>query len=518
MEGATPEKTSMANDMDAATADAPVAGQPSHRLFFAGVLVLGAWLRIHNFDQPGLWVDEYGTWWVVAADDYAGVAARAWEVQGQSPFYYLIVRGCVDLFGLASWSLRLPSLIFGTLALVAGYAAAREIFRDRRIALMAMATLAIHAPLIRYSQEARPYALALALCLTSFMLFSRVLRGGGVRDRIAYAFVTAATLYAHYLFGFILIVQAGYAIFRRSGGRWPALLAMGGSALLTLPAVPQLWNLFERRQSLDWVEVPASVPEALGTVAQKFVDPWPLGLAALTVVVLLASGARAWRGDPDDQAGLVLGWFLVPFFLVALMLTLFDINLIERRYLLFAAPAARILIGVLLAIPRRPALTDALPLLVFTLATFVWVLLPHHARTRTFAFRENQHWDTAVGEMLASHREGDRVLLASRFVEMDLVAAGTASESTRSFVTWPLEAHLPPDVDLPYTPLPFSVTPATAPTFDTIARDASSASRVWVMGAGPSVGAITKRVAKDPRFSFARNDLHGGIRLVLLKR
>ena len=96
--------------MDAPNADAPAPGRFPHRAVFAVVFALGSWLRIHGFDRPGLWIDEYGTWWVIAADGYAGVAARAWEVQGQSPFYYLIVRSCTDLFGLASWSLRLPSL------------------------------------------------------------------------------------------------------------------------------------------------------------------------------------------------------------------------------------------------------------------------------------------------------------------------------------------------------------------------------------------------------------------------
>jgi len=504
--------------MDAATAAAPASGRLSHCLLFAGVLVVGAWLRIHNFDRPGLWLDEYGSWWVVAANDYAGVAARTFEVQGQSPLYYLIVRACVDLFGSASWSLRLPSLIFGILALGLGYAAARELFRDRRVALMAMAALALHAPLIRYSQEARPYALAIALSLASFMLFSRVLRGGTLGERVAYAFVTAATVYAHYLFGFVLIVQAGYAIGRRSVGRRHALLALGGATLLTAPALPQLANLFARRHSLDWVATPAGVPEALGIVARTFIEPWPLGLAALTVTVLLIFGTKAWRGNPDGRPGLVLAWLLVPFGLVALMSTLLDINLIARRYLLFAAPAARILIGALLAIPRRRPLVDSLPLIVFTAATMVFVLLPHHARTGTFAFRENQHWDTAVSELLGSLREGDRVLLASRFVEMDLVAAGTASESTRDFVTWPLEAHLPAGVRVPYTPLPYSVNPATGPTFERIARDALLAPRVWVLGSGPSVRAITKLVAGDPRMRFARDDHHGAIRLILLKR
>jgi mannosyltransferase len=504
--------------MDPASADASAPGRFAHRLLFALVLVLGAWLRIHNFDRPGLWVDEYGTWWVVAADGYAGVAARAWEVQGQSPLYYLIVRGCVDLFGLASWSLRLPSLVFGVLVLGLGYAVTRELFRDRRLALMAMAALALHAPLIRYAQEARPYGLALALSLASFALFIRVLRGSGLAECVAYALVTAGTIYAHYLFGFALLVQAGYAICQRTATRRPALLAFGGAALLTAPAGQQVWNLFARRHSLDWITDPASVPDAFGTAVQKFIDPWPLGLAAVTVVVLLAFGARAWRGDPGDRPGLVLAWFIVPFGLVALMLALLDVNLTDWRYLLCAAPAARILVGVLLAVPRRRPLADALPLLVFTAATMIWVLLPHHARTGTFTFREDQRWDAAVSEMLAGFREGDRVLLATRFVEMDLAAAGTASPATRDFVTWPLEAHLPAGVSVPYTPLPYSASPATEPALEAIALEAFAAQRVWVLGAGPSVRAIAKLAADDPRITLARRGRHGGIRLMLLTR
>jgi 4-amino-4-deoxy-L-arabinose transferase-like glycosyltransferase len=473
------------------------------------VLVLGAWLRIHNFDRPGLWIDEYGTWWVVAADGYAGVAARAWEVQGQSPLYDLIVRGCVDLFGLASWSLRLPSLVFGVLVLGLGYAVTREVFRDRRLALMATAALALNAPLIRYAQEARPYGLALALSLASFALFIRVLRGGGLAERVAYALVTAAIVYTHYLFGVVLLVQAGYAICQRTASRRPALLAFGGAALLAAPAGQQLWNLFARRRSLDWIADPVNATNALGNMAQKFIDPWPLGLAAITVVVLLASGARAWRGDPGDRPGLVLAWFIAPFGLVALALVLLDVNLFDQRYLLCAAPAARILVGALLALPRRRPIADALPLLVFTAATIIWVLLPHHARTGTFTFREDQHWDTAVSEMLAGFREGDRVLLATRFVEMDLVVAGTASPSTRDFVTWPFEAHLPAGVSVPYTPLPYTVSPATEPALEAIALEAFAAQRVWVLGYGPSVRAIAKFAADDPRITIVRRDRHG---------
>jgi hypothetical protein len=269
---------------------------------------------------------------------------------------------------------------------------------------------------------------------------------------------------------------------------------------------------------LDWASDSSSVPDSLGSVAQAFIDPWPLGLAAITAAVLLAFGARAWRGDPGDRPGLVLGWLLVPFAVIALVPALLDVNLIKERYLLFAAPAARILVGVLLALPRRRPFLDALPLLVFTGATIFWVLLPHHESHGTFAPRKDQRWDAAVGEMLVAHREDDSVLLSTRFVEMDAVAAGVASESIREFATWPLFAHVPADVALPYTPLPYRLTPSSELMLERIAREAFSAERVWVLGGGASVKAIVKRARKDPRITVARNDRHGSVRLLLLTR
>jgi len=123
-----------------------------------------------------------------------------------------------------------------------------------------------------------------------------------------------------------------------------------------------------------------------------------------------------------------------------------------------------------------------------------------------------------VSQLLAGYREGDQVLLANRFVEMDLVAAGTAKTWTREFVTWPLEAHVPAGVKLPYTPLPFRVSPDTRPALEASLRRAFAARRVWLLGAGQSFRAVATFAEKDPRITFALSDRHGGIRLALLTR
>lgn len=508
----------MTLDADVPEARAATPVRSATPLLLAVILLVGACLRIHGFDGPGLWIDEYGTWWVVAADDYAGVAARAWQVQGQSPLYYLIVRAFSDVFGLSSWSLRLPSLLLGILLPWLGYRVARALLLDRRVALAAAVAMAVHAPLIRYSQEARPYALALALALASFLLFERVLRRGGACVCVAYALVTAGAFYAHYLFGFAIAVQAVYALCLRGTAARRALPAAAIASLLMAPGGLQLANLFARRRSLDWTPETTSLVEPLATVAKAFFDPLPLALAALCSLALLGFGARVWRPEPMSRPGLVLTWLLLPFVVFALLPTLIDVDLIHQRYLLFCAPAARIAVGSVLVLPRGRSFLDGLPSIVFAGATFFWILLPHHAETGTFADRKDQRWDAAVSALLEEHRPDDRVLLSTRFVEMDAITAGVAAKSIHEFATWPLIAHLPDGVTIPFTPLPYSLNESTRPILEEILRDATTANRVWILGAGASVDAIETVVAKSPRFRFSRKDRHGSIQLLLMTR
>ena len=142
-------------------------------------LCVGTFLRIHNFWLPNLWLDEYGTWWVVSASTWTEVAERAINVQGQSPFYFLIVKFFTRLFGEGSFQLRLPSVIFGVLTLFVAFRLALQIFRDENVALVSVAVFSITEQLIWFSQNARPYALALFLTLLSFLLFLHFLQSVG---------------------------------------------------------------------------------------------------------------------------------------------------------------------------------------------------------------------------------------------------------------------------------------------------------------------------------------------------
>ena len=90
----------LANDVAPSKSDVMAPRPEQKRSYNALVLFiicLGAILRVYNFWVPPIWVDEYGTWWVVAADAWSEVIERTLRIQGQSPFYYLLVRTIAGL-------------------------------------------------------------------------------------------------------------------------------------------------------------------------------------------------------------------------------------------------------------------------------------------------------------------------------------------------------------------------------------------------------------------------------------
>src|SRR4051794_31211778 len=71
-----------------AVADSPRGRRARWNTAIAGAIFLGiAWTYLHLVKSRGLWLDEYGTLWVVGGSA-AEVSERAYQFQGQSPLYY----------------------------------------------------------------------------------------------------------------------------------------------------------------------------------------------------------------------------------------------------------------------------------------------------------------------------------------------------------------------------------------------------------------------------------------------
>jgi uncharacterized membrane protein len=160
-----------------------------------GFFALGTFLRAHDVTGHELWIDEYGTSWVIAAESWRDVWRRVLEIQGQSPLYYLVVRAFVDVLGPGPLALRLPSLVSGIALLGFCYVVALRLFADRRVAMATVAAFALDERLIFYSRDARPYALALLCATGSFFFYAKLLCDERWRTRLGWILATAAAYY-----------------------------------------------------------------------------------------------------------------------------------------------------------------------------------------------------------------------------------------------------------------------------------------------------------------------------------
>ena len=245
-----------------------------------------------------------------------------------------MVGGWTRLAGRGEWSLRFPSVFFGTLLVPLLWTLARRLFGSGRAggrAALLAGLLAALSPLYTYyAQEARMYTLLAALgglagyCLLRAM--AQPFAGGRVALRwwAAFALAAAAALYTHYFATFLLLAYALYFLWTWGIHAWqgaglPAWRGLGTAVLsgvtvlvLYLPWLPAMLNRLRVDRSywqgtlkLDEavrhvaISYTMAAPETtLESVAVRWL-PW-FGL-----VFALCLAALSWsRWQPEDRTDL----------------------------------------------------------------------------------------------------------------------------------------------------------------------------------------------------------------------
>lgn len=207
-----------------------------------------------------------------------------------SPLNQLISH-CFLYFGHSEFILRLPAAIWGVLGVWVIYLAGTCFF-NRRVGLLGAFLLAISSYHIRYSQEARMYALLVLATLLSQYFFWRVLRQGGRRYALGYILSTTLALHTHLFAVFVLAAQVIFVglrrlLFGRTRENRAALRFFPGSLLviflLFLPRlIPAAGNLLSQESFVE-VKVGA-VPVARGWT------PRSVQLTDLTTILTLFGG------------------------------------------------------------------------------------------------------------------------------------------------------------------------------------------------------------------------------------
>jgi hypothetical protein len=368
----------------------------------AGAIFLAiAWTYLHLVRSRGLWLDEYGTLWVVGGSA-ADVSERVYQFQGQSPLYYYAAWLSTQLFGISELALRLPSLIFVLLASVLLGSAAEEWY-GRRAGLQARVFAWCVPPVLGAALAARPYSLALVGCACAWLGYARAVNGkrGG---RLLFVAGGALLFWAHYLLAVFLVgFVAAHVAVRALRARYSLASVLCDSlliALVCLPGLPHLYALWRRRGDLDWMPAPDNLA-------------WvPLVLPALlTVAVALAFRSRAAFTSPRIRGACVaIGTPLLLIFVAVH----FGPNLTAERYLL---PTA--LGGILLAVgvisTLSPGATRPAVVLFLTGA----VIVP--AARGSLVIGMTQDWTSVRRQLDAAFTRDPGVLIVYRsgFVEED---------------------------------------------------------------------------------------------------
>jgi len=318
----------------------------------AGLLTIGAGLRVYNLDRLSLWLDE-GFSLLYASQPWGRVAGLDGFYSPHPTGYFLLTK--VALLALPEpLAGRSISVACGVLTLPVFFLLARKIL-DRTGALVATGVLALSPIHLYYTQEARMYALVVLLVALSYLLLVTFIETRAARWAVLYGLTLALGVYADYSAAYALAPQAVIILIAliRWGRRAVPLVVAGAVAVLAyVPWLPQVLdsinaaNDVDRRETylgVDLSRVLTLVMHLTGfgsdagnayftSTRETAWDRWPIvrPLLVLVIGVILVLGYRGMR--VRWQTTLVTGG-LIATILVAIWISLISPGFAERTIL-----------------------------------------------------------------------------------------------------------------------------------------------------------------------------------------
>ncbi|MEO6628663.1 MAG: glycosyltransferase family 39 protein [Aquihabitans sp.] len=292
---------------------ATTAGWGRWRIPFGGLvgsaLIVGVVLRFVT--KSPLWLDEALS--VNIAKLPVGEIVEALRHDGHPPLFYVLLHGWMGVFGQSDWAVRAFSGLWSLALLPLVWVAARRI-GGTRVAVYALALLALSPFAIRYGTETRMYAMVAVLSVAGWLLVDDALRGRATLVRlVAIACVVGALLWTHY-WAIWFLLTAGIALLvhlwrvQRSG---PPQLARSTYRVIAAVAVGGL-------TFLPWAPVMLYQGSHTGT-------PWarPMRPTEMVATMLLDFGGGKYA------EATVLGWLFAAIAAVGLLGRAIDRRRIE---------------------------------------------------------------------------------------------------------------------------------------------------------------------------------------------
>lgn len=351
-------------------------------LVLAGVAFL---LRVLHLGTQSLWRDEVDAIRFSSWSFRELVTGLTWTGHN-GPLFFLLLRPWRSLTGDSEFALRYPSALMGTLAIPLGFVLARQLGFSRQTGLLLGLLLATSPYLIWYGQEAKMYALLLALITLAFIAYLKALGGAGKRWWLIFTVTTSLSFYIHILSPLMLAVYGVVALvlyrqWGRAKGAW--LISM---ACLTLPYLPlAVWQAeflfsgasrghpFYPLQREFYLLLQLYSRGVLPfQVAGELSEPLPMILLVFLFLCGLFLATQQSKLAPLKRV-ILAAWTLLPpltVYLISLRVPVF-----EDRYLIYITPAFYLLVAFGLTLVRTYSVqlaTVCLALILTINFTGVW--------------------------------------------------------------------------------------------------------------------------------------------------
>ena len=137
------------------------------------VIAFGFLIRLKGFlMNPSFWHDECALGWNIKFKSCLGYFGLLRFAQMASPFFMILTKLTVKIFGFSDLTLRIVPFLAGVFSIIAFYFLSKNVFKNKLTILVALFLFAINKALINYSFEFKPYSLDVLftiICILSFL-------------------------------------------------------------------------------------------------------------------------------------------------------------------------------------------------------------------------------------------------------------------------------------------------------------------------------------------------------------
>lgn len=166
------------------------------------ILVAGFLLRIYKLSSQSIWLDEAYSIYHSQQNFMHVISFR----DPSPPLYYVLLHFWIKLTGTSEFSVRLLSVLFGTVSVYIIYLLGAHIF-NRKVGIYS-ALLVSFSPLqIYFSQEARTYSLFFALTLLSMYFYYKLNKVASKWIITGYLISTTLLIHSHLYALLIVLAQ-----------------------------------------------------------------------------------------------------------------------------------------------------------------------------------------------------------------------------------------------------------------------------------------------------------------------